>query len=169
MPDGIPTKQVTQYSTSRRNFLSTTKSVGLALCTAPLWSGADRASAEPDNKKEIIPAKKPMQTGLVSDARYLQHKQSKSHPESPERLKAIHTQLEKTGIDKQLTSIPPSVDPQPYIRMVHSDQHIQVAAKQAHDDAICRLAVSGALSAVDAVVKGKVTNAFCAIRPSRVR
>ena len=152
-------------SSTRRRFLNTTKHLGVGLCTPPLWSGVDRATADPDEKKETIPAKNPMQTGLVSDARYLQHKQSKSHPESPERLKAIHAQLEKSGVDKQLTPITPSVDPQAYIRMVHSDQHIQVAAKQAHDDAICRLAVSGALSAVDAVLAGKVKNAFCAIRP----
>lgn len=40
-----------------------------------------------------------------------------------------------------------------------------MAARQAHDDAICRLAVSGALSAVDSVCSGQVRNAFCAIRP----
>lgn len=106
-----------------------------------------------------------MKTGLVSDARYLEHTQGGTHPESPERLKAIHQQIEKSGVDQLLTPIVPTVDPSPYIKLVHSEEHIGVAAKQAHDDAICRLAVSGALSAVDAVCSGKVRNAFCAIRP----
>ena len=48
---------------------------------------------------------------------------------------------------------------------MHSAEHIARAAEQAHDDAICRLAVSGALSAIDAVCAKKVRNAFCAIRP----
>jgi acetoin utilization deacetylase AcuC-like enzyme len=61
--------------------------------------------------------------------------------------------------------ISPKVNPLPYIKMVHSEEHIRTAAKQAHDDKICQLSVSGALSAVDAVCEKKVKNAFCAIRP----
>lgn len=150
---------------TRRGFLDTTKSISLGLCTAPLWTGVNQATAETRPPEEKNPAKKPMHTGMVSDARYLLHKQTRHHPESPERLQAIHKRLEKSGLDKQLAAIAPTVDPLPYIRMIHSDQHIRTAAKQAHDDAICRLAVSGALSAVDAVCTGKLTNAFCAIRP----
>ncbi|MGB0743760.1 MAG: histone deacetylase [Opitutales bacterium] len=104
-------------------------------------------------------------TGLVRDDRYLEHTQGGRHPESPERLRAIHRRLDATGLAKTLRPIAAKVDPLPYIRMVHPEAHIERAARQAHDDAICRLAVSGALSAVDAVATGKVKNAFCAIRP----
>lgn len=104
-------------------------------------------------------------TGLVSDARYLRHTQGVRHPESPERLRAIHRQLESSGLDTALVPIAPSIDPLPYIPMVHSDAHIEQVVRQAHDESICRLAVSGALSAVDAVCRGKVKNAFCALRP----
>lgn len=110
-------------------------------------------------------AQTPRSTGLVSDARYLLHTQGGRHPESPERLRAIQRSLQATGLDQRLIPIRPSVDPSPYIRRVHSDAHIELAARQAHDDAICRLAVSGALSAVDAVCSGRVRNAFAAIRP----
>lgn len=107
----------------------------------------------------------PSATGLVSDARYLLHRQGAGHPESPERLRAIHRQLESSRLDKTLISIAPRIDPLPYIRMVHAEAHIEQVARQAHDESICRLAVSGALAAVDAVCRGKVKNAFCALRP----
>ncbi|MFK7910387.1 MAG: histone deacetylase [Akkermansiaceae bacterium] len=145
-----------------------TKAAGLGLCTTPLWSGADRVMADSDAKSEKGAKDKKMPTGLVSDQRYLKHSKGGAHPESPERLMAIHAQLEKSGLDKELVPIPTDVqgaDPLPYIKMIHSEKHIEQAGKQAHDDAICRLAVSGALSAVDAVCTGKVTNAFAAIRP----
>ncbi|WP_199221113.1 histone deacetylase family protein [Coraliomargarita sinensis] len=104
-------------------------------------------------------------TGLVSDDRYLLHSQGRGHPESPERLRAIHRRLKQSNLDKALVSVTPSIEPLPYIRRVHSEAHIEAASRQAQDDAICRLAVSGALSGVDAVCSGRLTNAFCAIRP----
>ncbi len=106
-----------------------------------------------------------MQTGLVSDVHYLEHTQGGIHPESPAQLMAIHARLEKVGLDKKLMPISAKANPLPYIKMVHSEKHIRTAAKQAHDDKICQLSVSGALSAVDAVCENKVKNAFCAIRP----
>jgi len=57
------------------------------------------------------------------------------------------------------------VDPISYIRTVHPELHINRVASQARDEAVCRLAVSGALDAVDAVCSGEVSNAFCAVRP----
>lgn len=104
-------------------------------------------------------------TGLVFDRRYMDHSLEYGHPESPERLGAIIRRLGSAGLDKALRMIAPSVDPIPYIRMVHPERHIALVAKQAHDESICRLAVSGALSAVDAVCAGEVENAFCAVRP----
>lgn len=153
------------YSRSRRTFLSTAKKAALGLSVVPcvakvLGAAGESSSATMMNMSEPLST-----TGLVRDDRYLQHAQGGHHPESPERLRAIHRRLDQTGLDKVLVPIAASVDPLPFIRMVHSEAHIKTAARQAHDDVICRLAVSGALSAVDAVCSGKVKNAFCAIRP----
>jgi acetoin utilization deacetylase AcuC-like enzyme len=102
---------------------------------------------------------------LLSDDRYLAHTLGEGHPESPERLIAILRQLKSSGLDKATRSIAPSVDPIPYIRSVHPEAHINRIAEQAHDESLCRLAVSGVLDAVDAVCSGEVSNAFCAVRP----
>jgi len=104
-------------------------------------------------------------TGLVIDDRYLRHTLEKGHPESPERLKAILRRLKSSGLDKAARAITPSVDPVSYIHAVHPESHISRIAEQANDESICRLAVSGALAAVDAVCTGEVKNAFCAVRP----
>jgi len=101
------------------------------------------------------------------DDRYLLHQQGSGHPESPERLVAIHGRLKASGLDQKSHRIEASVEPSTAIRAIHSEEHIERVGRQAHDDAICRLAVSGVLSAVDAVCsqEGEVRNAFCAIRP----
>ena len=147
--------------TTRREFLKSAEAAGFGLGTASLLVGMSKAIAQQKDQATNTT----MKTGLVSDIRYLEHTQGGTHPESPERLKAIHKKLDESGLNKKLVPIKATVDPLPYIKLVHSEEHIAVAGKQAHDDAICRLSVSGALSAVDAVCQGKVHNAFCAIRP----
>ena len=104
-------------------------------------------------------------TGLVIDDRYLDHILEPGHPESPERLKAIFQRLKKSGLIEATRLITPSVDPISHIRSIHSESHINYVANQAHDESICRLGVSGVLSAVDAVCRGEVLNAFCPVRP----
>ncbi len=110
-------------------------------------------------------APRPGGTGLVTDDRYARHTLGGWHPESPERLNAIRRRVRESGLASAVTTLVPSVDPGSYIRMVHPDWHIRSVALQAHDESICRLAVSGVLSAVDAVCLGEVRNAFCAVRP----
>lgn len=156
------------HVTTRRKFIHSTKAMGLGLCSSPLWAGINHALADTHATQNNPTKNKDMKTGLVSDQRYLEHAQGGTHPESPARLRAIHKQLKISGMDKQLITIPTNaanLDPLTYIKMIHSEKHIAAAGKQAHDDSICQLAVSGALSAVDAVCTGKVTNAFAAIRP----
>lgn len=150
---------------SRRAFLGTAKSATLGLSGAPVWTSLVNATGE---RKESMRTNRDSEgsgTGLISDDGYLLHLQGGHHPESPERLSAIHRRLKTSGLEKALLSMSPSGDPLPYIRSVHSQAHIDLVARQAHDEAVCRLAVSGALSAVDAVCAGRVKNAFCAIRP----
>ena len=150
-----------QQNIQRRNFLGTAGAKTLGLFAG---AGMARAFAATDDGASPLPESSAT-TGLVRDDRYLLHRQGGRHPESPERLRAIHRRLEGTGLGQKLVPIAATVDPSAYMGMVHSAAHIRTAARQANDDAICRLAVSGTLTAVDAVCAGKVRNAFCAIRP----
>jgi acetoin utilization deacetylase AcuC-like enzyme len=107
----------------------------------------------------------PSGTGFVCDARYLDHTLGEGHPESAQRLAAIGQQFHASGLDLELTDLSPSIDPGSYIGLIHSDIQADLVQRQAYDHSICRLAVSGVLTAVDAVCRGDVRNAFCAVRP----
>ena len=150
---------------SRREFLASTSmtALGVGVCNfmAPL---ATMAGEQTTVVKDSTIINNNM-TGLVTDERYLHPFHDTSHPESPERLKAISRRLKSSGLDKTLIKIPPTVKPISSIRLVHSESHLKLIAQQANDESICRLAVAGAMAGVDAVCTGKVTNVFCAIRP----
>lgn len=159
--------QMTCSQFTRRDFLNTTSLAALGLCAIYLRTNLScvPASGNKDTKEKAEKSFGSKTTGLVIDDRYLRHTLGNGHPESPERLKAILQRIKSSGLDKATISITPSVDPISYIRIVHPESHIKRVAEQAYDESICRLAVSGALAAVDAVCTGEVRNAFCAVRP----
>ncbi len=109
--------------------------------------------------------KKTKGTGFVFHPLYAEHSLGFGHPESPERLNAIIKRLKTSGLNKKLKMIKPAGDAMPHIRGIHTQHHIELVEGQAFDESICRLTVSGALTAVDAVCSGKIRNAFCALRP----
>lgn len=155
----------THSQASRRRFLSTASWAALSLLAAPFWARDHCAASQVKEDTKVAKFSGSATTGFVSDDRYLSHMLGEAHPESPERLKTILRHLKSLRLDEAVTSIAPSMDPLSYIRAVHPDSHINRIAEQAHDESICRLAVSGALDAVDAVCTGRVSNAFCAVRP----
>jgi acetoin utilization deacetylase AcuC-like enzyme len=104
-------------------------------------------------------------TGYVYDERYLLHELEHLHPESPDRLRAIQRKLEATGLLKRLVPLPVLADPAPYIRLVHSSEHIESIGDIPVSGEIAKLAVAGALGGVKGVCEGAVRNAFCALRP----
>jgi len=107
-----------------------------------------------------------MTTGYVFNSRYMDHELMFAHPESPERLRAIQERMQETCLDQEVKAIADYVkDPYPYIREIHADRHIRLVKTIPETGEIAELAVSGVLGAVDAVSKGIVNNAFCAIRP----
>ena len=120
-------------------------------------------------------------TGFIYHKSYLEHNTGKNHPESPERLKAIIKHLEEKGLLSQLIHIQPKAASLKWITTIHTPEYIR-EVKQSYqngkgylhspDTVICsrsyevaRLAVGGVLEAIDAVMDGRVQNAFCAIRP----
>jgi acetoin utilization deacetylase AcuC-like enzyme len=152
---------------SRREFLRTTSWLALGVCAYPLPAGLSGkpVNGRNDQTSGTNAGNRSTGTGLILDERYLHHILGKNHPESPERLRAIQRKLEAAGLAKTVVNIAPSVDPMTHIRAIHPESHLKLVNKQAKDESICRLAVSGCLAAVDAVCTGKVSNAFCAVRP----
>jgi len=120
-------------------------------------------------------------TGLVYDEIYLKHKTSSSHPERPERLTAIVTRLKDRGLMKELTLIAPPPAPVEWITAIHAPEYVERVRKacegggglmdsgdtpvSADSYEAARRAAGGVMAAVDAVMEGKVRNAFCAVRP----
>jgi acetoin utilization deacetylase AcuC-like enzyme len=104
-------------------------------------------------------------TGLVYDERYLEHLIYRQHPESPDRLRAIMRKVEESGLAGQLEPLVPSTDIDTALHAHHTARHIESIADLPVTGEVARLAVAGAVGAVDAVCTGKVRNAFCALRP----
>lgn len=121
-----------------------------------------------------------MTVGLVWDERYLAH-QAPQHVESPERLKAIRKAIEAAGLWDRLVHIQPAAVDEACLLRVHSRKHIAAVRASAHSKdlvwldgdtyACCKsyetalLAAGGLCAAADAVMKGEVRSAFCAVRP----
>lgn len=134
----------------------------IALVTEP------SARAEPDA------------TGLVYHPDYLLHDTGPRHPERPERLKALMAHLEDVGLLTRLTSIEPRTAADRWITRVHSQDYldelgeaVRNAPTQLDPDTpvsteslrVAKLATGGVLAAIDAVMTGRIQNAFVAARP----
>ncbi len=120
-------------------------------------------------------------TGYVYDDRYLLHEPGAFHVERPERLQAIHRRVVETGLINQVEIIEPQTAPVEWVTTLHDPGYLERfrrACEKGHpildtgDCGICPksydialLAVGGVLAAADAVMVGRVNNAFCAIRP----
>ncbi|HEY5910799.1 MAG TPA: histone deacetylase [Verrucomicrobiae bacterium] len=119
--------------------------------------------------------------GLVYDAIYLKHETGANHPERPERLTAIIQRLEQTGVLTNLVRLRAAPASLEWITNVHTLDYVErvrkscetgigyvdstdAPASQGSYEAALN-AVGGVQVAIDAVVKGRVTNAFCAVRP----
>ncbi|MCC7429652.1 histone deacetylase [bacterium] len=121
-----------------------------------------------------------MQTGFVYSDEFLLHNTTMPHPESPKRLKAIVSKLEKSGLLEKLTLIPPKEASEKWIETIHDKDFILSVKTYCEegirfvdtDTEICKdsfriakLAVGGVLEAIDKVISGEIKNAFCAVRP----
>jgi acetoin utilization deacetylase AcuC-like enzyme len=120
-------------------------------------------------------------TGFLYDERFLLHRTGPEHPESPERLIAIHKGVEESGLLSKLISIPAARARQEWIEAVHSMKLIMRFEEAClwgldmidhPDNRISRetfetamLAVGGIIDTVERVMKGEIDNAFCAVRP----
>lgn len=120
-----------------------------------------------------------MTTGVIWDARYLNHLTGPWHPERPERLAAIREVLDRRPIGKKVISLDPRLATLEEIALIHDFDYVRKIEKTAGLEVqldpdtstspgtweAARLAVGGLLSLVDAVFEGRVGNAFAFVRP----
>ena len=120
-------------------------------------------------------------TGLVTDPGFLAHDTGPTHPESPRRLEAITRRLNESDLQKRIARLPAPLVDRKWLETVHTARHVDRIQSDAPDQGYVYLdadtpmspgsyraalqAVGGTLTAIDAVMEGRVANAFCAVRP----
>lgn len=134
------------------------------------------------------------ETGLVYDERYLEHDpgefligyshrypfdEVEPHPSGPTVVRRSHKLLRELELHRVLTSIEGRAATTEEIELVHTPEmraHVESVSRVGGDagygspiaaggEAIARLAAGGSLAAVDAVMQGRVQNAFALVRP----
>ena len=153
---------------TRRDFLiDATRSVaGLGLAGI-LPAGV--AGARPDaGHGTTVPAASG--TGLFYDPRCLDHvvpasRSGAPRPEIAERVIRVMEVLGERGLVDETAPVSAHPDPKPYIESHHTPEHVASIRRIPVSGPLAELAVAGALGAVDAVSRGNVRNAFCAVRP----
>jgi len=122
-----------------------------------------------------------MTTAYISHSDFLKHEMGSHHPECPERIQAIEDQLILSRVDSFLKRIEPPLATTEQLELVHSAEHVDYVTGHAPTSGYFMLdgdtimdpdtltvslrAAGAAIAGVDAVMKGEVENAFCAIRP----
>jgi acetoin utilization deacetylase AcuC-like enzyme len=123
-------------------------------------------------------------TGLVLDDSFLRHLPGRTgHPECPERLMAIDAAFNGAPWFASLVRIQPRKASDEELALAHHPEYVKLVHREAghveglvelstgdtiisHDSLnVALLAAGGVLEATDAVMSGKVRNAFCAVRP----
>ncbi len=136
---------------------------------------------EPVAAEEDAGRKPQTSTGFLFGEIYLRHKTGAGHPERPQRLTAIVERLKAQGLLAQLTAIRPVPADRQWLTPVHTGAYVDRvkadcergvgfvdspdAPASKHSYRVAIEAVGGILAAADAVMEGKVANAFCAVRP----
>ncbi|RMF68158.1 MAG: histone deacetylase [Calditrichaeota bacterium] len=119
-------------------------------------------------------------TGFVFHDDFLKHRTGEGHPERPARLDHLMERLERDSLSSELVRIAPIPADLTWIQAVHPENYIESIQKTCKsglhyldsDTVVCEdsyqvalLAAGGVCRACEAVQKGEVVNAFCAIRP----
>ena len=120
-------------------------------------------------------------TGFVFSPACLLHETPPDHPEKPDRLRALHRRLEEEGLLAKLVPVAPREASDDDLHLCHTRAYLAAVrrdlARRApvlstgdthlspQADTSARAAAGCAMAAVDAVVSGRVRNAFAAVRP----
>jgi acetoin utilization deacetylase AcuC-like enzyme len=130
-----------------------------------------------------VPGSK-LKTGFIYQDLCLAHDLLGDFPESPARLLGIKRRLKEVGLLDQLEVLHPPPAPIERIQAIHTPQYVERARRECQglregttfldrmDVNICGrsfeaavTAAGGGLGAIDAVMEGRIANAFCAVRP----
>jgi len=122
-----------------------------------------------------------MTTAYISHPDFMKHEMGRHHPECPERIQAIEDQLIQSRLDGHLKRIDPPMATEADITREHSEDQLAFKKSKAPTSGYAMIdgdtimnsstwnvslrAAGAAIAAVDAVMKGEVNNAFCAVRP----
>ena len=139
------------------------------LCSAP-WEGY-----------KTIYTNTPRITGFVTSRDYLSHRTRRGHVESPRRLRALLKAIDKQRPRRSLVTLSPYVPDLEFLQGIHSAKYLAKfresvrRGEKVFSTADCSisaasfdvalLAAGGVMAGVDAVLNGRVDNAFCAVRP----
>ncbi len=120
-------------------------------------------------------------TGLVADPFCKQHEIGFGHPESPARFDAVLGGFKNAGLLEKLVPIEARDASREELLLCHGSDYLSLAEHEildghvelrTGDTQVCEQswhaalrAAGGVLEAVDAVMSGRVQNAFCAVRP----
>jgi acetoin utilization deacetylase AcuC-like enzyme len=147
---------------------------GLLLPFAIMTAGAQEKDAKPAAHR----------TALIYDDIFLEHDTGPGFPENPDRLRMLTKHLKEHPVSERLLWLKPNetIDALPWILEMHDEDYVRELkracesadgrtrlssdnpiSKHTYDVAV--MAVNGALTAVDAVMEGRVSNAFAALRP----
>lgn len=119
--------------------------------------------------------------GLVLDPVFTRHDPGPGHPEQVARYRAIMDKLTDDGLTSGLRILPPRAATDDELTLVHDQDYIDLAEREitagasqlsTGDTSVCRESLTVARQAagavcetVDAILKGKIERAFCALRP----
>ncbi len=121
-----------------------------------------------------------MKTAFLTHPDFLLHDTGSSHPERPDRLRAIEKYLHQTGQWDDLLHAEFSIATEDQIEACHLLRHIHRVKNIAESGGgaldgdtlispssfrAATLAAGAAIGSVDVVVNGEAENAFCAVRP----
>lgn len=122
-----------------------------------------------------------MSTAYITHLDCLKHDMGSGHPESPDRLRAVNDQISSSGLLKSLKVLEAPLAEPGDLKRVHRAEYVDLIFEHAPREGYVQLdpdtamnpfslgaarrAAGAGLLAVDELMAGHATNAFCAVRP----
>jgi acetoin utilization deacetylase AcuC-like enzyme len=122
-----------------------------------------------------------MTTSYITHADCLRHEMGPGHPECPERLVAVNEHMRSSGLLDQLRVLDAPLASEEDLKRVHRPEYVDLifanaptegyvqldpdTAMNPYSLAAARRAAGAGILAVDEVMTGRSSNAFCAVRP----
>jgi acetoin utilization deacetylase AcuC-like enzyme len=122
-----------------------------------------------------------MTTAYITHADCLRHEMGVGHPECPERLVAVNEHMRSSGLIEQLRVLEAPLASEEDLKRVHRPEYVDLIFENAPAEgyvqldpdtamnpytlAAARRAAGAGVLAVDEIMAGRSSNAFCAVRP----